>query len=143
MKNGKINFTVLAVCLTVGIIFLFLSEYSENKESGNTSEFDQKAYAEQLECDLADMIEAMQGAGKAEVMITLNSGERYHYVAPSSSLFSTTSSDQAAISAVETPQIKGVSVVCTGAGDDAIRLKITKLVASTLNLSEHQIYVTQ
>ena len=47
------------------------------------------------------------------------------------------------LSSVGAPPIKGVSVVCKGASDAKIRLRITNLISSTLNLSENQIYVTE
>lgn len=148
IKN-KNSTRFLAICLIVGIIFLFLSEYSDTNSSDAKEDFDPDAYTLELESRLEEMLDKMEGVSEAKVMVTLDSGLEYRYSnaveAGSGTLFpsASLSDGNALIAAVGSPRIKGVCVVCRGAANDKTRLRITRLVSSTLNLPEHQIYVTE
>ena len=146
-KGKKLQ--IIFICLIFAIIFLVLSEYSTNTGSKTDDRFDESGYTAALETKLKNIIEQMEGVSQVNIMITLEGSEEYHFVSSNTSydssfLFSSAdSAKDPMISAIGTPPIKGVSVVCKGAEDSALRLKITKLIASTLNLTENQIYVTQ
>ena len=142
-----------------GIIFLFLGEYTgfEKNENENVS-FDETVYTEELEARLSHIIEKMEGVEDVTVMITLKGGISYQYaVQTAKSLSNDSSSTQTLLEMQEDakgqispvlteillPDIKGVSVVCKGGNDGTTRGRIISLVASTLNLKENQIFVTQ
>jgi stage III sporulation protein AG len=139
-----------AICLLLGIMFLFVSEYIGTNGNKTGNDFDEEEYALRLEARLSQLLETMEGVSQVKVMVTLESGEEYRFasqsVTSSDSFFylpSGSGSQEPILTAVGTPKIKGVSVVCKGADQAQIRLRITRLISSTLDLSEHQIYVTE
>ena len=163
MKDTKIkihqkNMPILIICLCLGIIFLFLSEYHLDEERGDLSDdFDEDAYTAILEDKLKNILEEMDGVSQVNVMITLEGGRYYRYAIgsskslngslESSETFLQLQKDSGGNSApilteVLLPKVKGVSVVCQGAEDDAIRGRMIRLIASTLDLNANQIYVT-
>jgi len=146
-RKGK-KLQILAFCLIFGIIFLFLSEYSDTKENSGYDGFDETEYAKALEERLCEILEQMEGVSQVKVMITLGSSKAYHFSSPQSNpdsffVSGSTKTDDAILTSVDAPTIQGVCVVCKGAKNASVRLKITRLVSSTLNLSDNQIYVTE
>jgi len=141
----------IGICLLLGIIFLLCSEYSGTNGKEEGSAFDSGTYRLELEGQLKAILEEMDGVNNVSVMITLDGGEEYRYASQSSTEAGSQSliylqngtQKEPILSSVGAPQIKGVSVVCKGAADAKIRLRITRLISSTLNLSENQIYVTE
>ena len=162
MKNGKRsvfkkNLPILVILFLVGIIFLAVGEYDSNK--GNDSigvKFDEEAYTENLEERLAAMLEKMDGVDDPSVMITLEGSSRYQFAKQEGShlqgsayvnsfLMQETEkgSKEPILVEVDTPTIKGVSVVCHGAENIRTREKIIDLISGTLNLTKNKIYVTE
>jgi stage III sporulation protein AG len=139
-----------AICLLLGIMFLFVSEYIGTNGNKTGNDFDEEEYALRLEARLSQLLETMEGVSQVKVMVTLESGEEYRFasqsVTSSDSFFylpSGSGSQEPILTTVGTPKIKGVSVVCKGASDIRIQKKIIELVGSTLNLSQNQIFVTE
>ena len=155
----KKNLPFLTVLFILGIIFLYVSEYDSNKGKETFGvNFDEKAYVEDLEQRVAAMLEEMEGVEQAHVMITLEGSTRYQfehggsnaldrgssaYVGSLIAETGTGGSESPLLLEVESPKIKGVSVVCRGAKNIQTREKIIGLIASTLNLTKNKIYVTE
>ena len=151
------NIPLIGILFLSGIIFLTLSEYDFNKsEESVGAGFDESAYTRDLEERLSAMLEEMDGVENVRVMITLDSGSRYQYAKEeSTSLQGSTyassiltqdrgsGTKEPILIQVEAPKIKGVSVVCRGAGNSLIREKIIGLISGTLNLTKNKIYVTE
>ncbi len=158
-KNMKKNLPLLAILLIVGIIFLFLSEYTSNEQNKNgaKTDFDPEIYTKNLEERLGAILEEMEGVSQVKVMITLEGGQEYRYATEvnasfyggnsgSETLFvqkDSSGKSSPILATTLAPKIKGVSVVCKGASDIRIQKKIIELVGSTLNLSQNQIFVTE
>ncbi len=158
MKNGKgaflkKNLPLLTILFLLGIIFLTLGEYDSNKGKENLGvEFDEQAYTQNLEQRLSAMLEKMDGVENVSVMITLEGSSRYQFAKQEQgSTFvnsflmqeNTNGSKEPILIEVDTPKIKGVSVVCRGAENIQTREKIIGLISGTLNLTANKIYVTQ
>ena len=154
---NKKTMPILAICFAIGIIFLFLGEYSGFEKIEGEEVFDEKAYTDELETRLEGILNGMDGIQNATVMITLESGLQKDYASQitknangdSSSLetFLEMSADggksEPIIKSTLLPKIRGAVVVCHGAKNPEVQLKIIRLLASTLNLNENQIFVTQ
>ncbi len=147
---------ILALCLTFGIIFLLLSEYSSNeKKDINTDRFDAEIYTKQLEERLSSILQGREGVDHVKVMISLDGTEEYCYATENvieasgtvNSLITLREGESGTKEPILTqknePKIRGVSVVCRGAENIKTRAKIIQLVASTLNLNQNQIFVTE
>ena len=153
-KLQKKKVLILTILFCVGIIFLFLSEYHSYEGSGSLSAVEEdKAYTENLEMRLSEIISEIHGAGKSRVMITLKGSSKNEFAteksSASDSVISTfllqkdaSGNTQPILIKTSAPEILGVSVVCPGAKDPEVKRKILELVAGTLNLNQNQIYVT-
>lgn len=164
MKEKKIqlhkkNMIILPLCLILGIIFLFFSEYSGDKKTDPGNEaWSEAEYTARLEERLAAMIEKMEGTADVKVMITLNGGNSFQYASKTNKSQSGQESSMESflemredasgnlypiLTETRLPTVKGASVVCQGADNPVIQRRIISLVASTLDLNENQIFVTE
>lgn len=115
---------------------------------------------EDLEKRLCTLLESVQGAGKVQVMITLeNTGETIYaqdqktQTQAQNSTVNTTNdtthvvldggnADKALVETQYLPEIKGVAVVCTGGNDIIVVKRITDLVSVVLGISSNRVCVT-
>ena len=152
----KQNRTQLAIILGVAamllILFseLFSTPAKTAANAGSSAAVSETAYREQLETQLTELIEQLDGAGKTAVMITLESGEETIYALDT--LSGQTQEQQthvllddgtALAQTVCTPRVCGVAVVCEGGGDVRVAARITELVRALLDLSANRICVEQ
>ena len=150
----KENRARLAVLLgAAAMLLLLLSELftpSEEPAAASAAPADESAYRQQLEQQLSDLIAQMEGAGRATVMITLESGEETIYALDT--LSGQTQQQQthvllddgtALAQTVCTPRVCGVAVVCEGGGDVRVAVRITELVGALLDVPSNRICVEQ
>ncbi|MBP5289695.1 MAG: hypothetical protein J6Z79_07495 [Clostridia bacterium] len=149
---------LLAGIVAIGIIFILAGEYTSKGKAALDPAFDESSYTSTLEKRLEEIISRVDGVSDARVMVTLAGSATYRYGADqasslmtsvdpaSSSLSYDIGRDHAADAVpvgISAPEIKGVSVVCKGAGSPALRQKVIGLIAGALNLSANRIYVTE
>lgn len=149
----KQNRTKLAVVLGfAAMLLLLLSELLPTKQAEKpiASASEPSAYKAQLEAQLQDLIEQIEGAGTTTVMVTLESGEETVYATDTQS--GQTQSQEthvllddgtALAQTVYSPQVCGVAVVCDGGGDVRVAARITELVRALLDISSTRICVEQ
>lgn len=167
----KLSEKGLKIAIGVGIIaiaVIFLSGFfktDDKKETAAVSSETEFEYVEQLQTRIKEMLEAVEGVGKAEVMITLEDNGENIYVTqgsvntdkqtnPSSSNSERRSSQtsillvedengrkQALLKKTVEPKIKGVVIVCEGGGNDKTVINATELVKTALNISATKICV--
>ena len=149
----KQNRTKLAVVLgAAAMILLLLSELLPTNavKAPVLAPADETAYREQLEKQLQELIEQIDGAGTTTVMITLESGEETVYATDTQS--GQTQSQEthvlledgtALAQTIYLPQVCGAAVVCDGGGDIRVAAQITELVRALLDLSANRIVVAQ
>ncbi|HHW14268.1 MAG TPA: stage III sporulation protein AG [Firmicutes bacterium] len=144
---------------------------NQPKEQGPAAgALDGEAYAAQLERALAETLSQVSGAGTVSVRVFLASGPRREYARKTSGDTRTTQeSDRTGTSRVTTeqheegevtvmrgesggsdvpvvvvthlPEVRGVLVVASGAGDPLVRSELAKAVGTALNLPLHRIEV--
>lgn len=148
----KQNRTKLAVVLGTAAMILLLSELLPTNavKAPVLAPADETAYREQLEEQLQELIEQIDGAGTTTVMITLESGEKTVYATDTQS--GQTQSQEthvlledgtALAQTIYLPQVCGAAVVCDGGGDIRVAAQITELVRALLDLSANRIVVAQ
>lgn len=154
-RAGQKKAMILAMILAVGIMFVLLSEYIPTGASAKDASFDEAAYTESLERRLEEIISRVDGVSEVKVMVTLEGSQRYRYesgavqsvMAASDGVSQNYRADKEGSDAVLTfvamPEIKGVSVVCKGGANAAVRQKVIGLIAGALNLGVNRIYVTE
>ena len=151
--------TQLAIILGVAamLLILFSELFSTPAKTaktaanaGGSAAVSETAYREQLETQLTELIEQLDGAGKTVVMVTLESGEETIYAVDTQSGQMQNQETHVLLedgSALEEttylPAVCGVAVVCDGGGDVRVAARITELVRALLNLSANRICVEQ
>lgn len=128
----KQNRTKLAVVLgAAAMILLLLSELLPTNavKEPVLAPADETAYREQLEKQLQELIEQIDGAGTTTVMITLESGEETVYATDTQS--GQTQSQETHV------------LLEDGGGDIRVAAQITELVRALLDLSANRIVVAQ
>lgn len=155
---------ILGIC---GMVLIMLSEFfpnndevSENNEKAvSDMEYSMEDYTQKMEKRLKDIIQQIDGVGKAEIMLTVNCTEEYVYAEEISSdimrdgdrsssgtenryVFSGNSSDKnALVKKIITPQINGVVIVCEGGDKSSISEKVYNAVSTALDIPSGKIYV--
>ena len=145
----KQNRTQLAIILgVVAMLLILFSKTAAN--AGSSAAVSETAYREQLETQLTELIEQLDGAGKTVVMVTLESGEETIYAVDTQSGQMQNQETHVLLedgSALEEttylPAVCGVAVVCDGGGDVRVAARITELVRALLDLSANRICVEQ
>ena len=120
------------------------------------------SYTENLEARLEEIISSIDGAGKTNVMITLETGEEnvfakqtktqregnndkskesdeYEYVI----IKSATSKEEGLLIEVGQPEIRGVAVVCEGAENLKVKESIISTVTSVLDIKTNKISISK
>ena len=150
---AKQNRARLALLLGgAAMLLIFLSELFpvESKAASAPQQPEESAYKTQLEEQLTELIEQVQGAGKTTVMLTLESGEETVYALDTLSGQTQTQQTHVLLddgSALEQtvylPSVCGVAIVCEGGGDIHVAARITELVGALLDVPSNRICVEQ
>ena len=137
---------ILGVAAMLLILFseLFSTPAKPAASAGSSAAVSETVYREQLETQLKELIEQLDGAGKTVVMVTLESGEETIYAVDTQS--GQMQNQETHVLLEETtylPAVCGVAVVCDGGGDVRVAARITELVRALLDLSANRICVEQ
>lgn len=165
LGKGIVFAAFLLVC---GAAVLVASEISAKEanvpsqtESESTDTYAQE-YASMLEERLESIISSISGAGKTNVMITLESGGEdiylhdYDYGENSDTggknsverkdeyvIIDGSHGEQGIIVKRAEPEIRGVAVVCQGGGSELVCRQITETVTALLNISSARVSVAK
>ncbi len=108
------------------IVLIFLSEiFWKNPEAPENSEAESQAseYAGSLERRLEKILSEIDGAGEIHVMITMDTSGEEVYSAKKSN-----------ISASIMPKVRGVIVICEGAGNIIVKQKVSEAVSRVFGI---------
>ncbi len=142
------------ICLTLGGIWLATSPGKEAVETaGSLAPTDLGLYRQELKLQLEQLLSSVEGVGNVEVMLTLESSSEQVYAENSQSSYDQNGSVLSGSSQSQTvlieggsrektplllyeqmPKIRGVAVVCDGAKDPAVCLKITQMISSLFGI---------
>lgn len=155
LRNDKRMLIIVILGLT-GIVLLALSELlpdepakkTENEEKQTVSD-----YEESLEKRLAETVSAIDGAGRAKVMITLESGDENIYATENKESEKSFERDYVVIKQdgdengmllkVAEPEIRGVAVVCEGADSAQVRQEIINTVTAVLGVGTNRVNIAK
>ena len=137
-----------------GICLIFLSDILFGGREGSTGAARQSTQqavsaatgVQELETRLTEMLESVQGAGKVQVMITLESAgetDRKESYKSEHIIVDAADGKQPLVETHIEPEVKGVAVVCEGGDDITVIKRITDLVSVVLGLSTNRICVTK
>ena len=164
---------ILIIIGIVGIILILLSEFLPASSNNNTKTqvFSSKQYTQDLENQLATLVSGIEGAGKTNVMVTLEDSGEYVYAvqvnqntdttqdAQGSSVTQNQQTDQteqqyiiiddsnggqkALLQTQTEPKVKGVVVVCEGGDDPVVVQRILDTITVALDIPSNQVCVTK
>lgn len=143
----------------LGILLLLFSEIFTEKDntpetaSVSERELDFKSYENNLEDRLKLLLESINGAGKVNVMITIESGDEMVYATETERsdknedkkyvLVDTDGNDDGLLLKVAQPEVRGVAVVCQGADSPEVKRQITDAVTSVLRISSNRVSISK
>lgn len=139
----------------VGVVLIGLTEVLPGRETEQVAAaaVTEAQVEEALEERITGLLSAVEGVGRCRVMVTLESGTRSVYATASTVTASGTSeqvltvnTDTGPVGLLLTriqPTVKGVAVVCDGAGDPAVCRQVTDLIAAAFHISERRICVAK
>ena len=132
LDSKKIRNIIIVVGL-IGIGLIFLSNWVDfgSLTSGDEA-FSVKTYSTKIENDLQTVISKIEGAGKTEVLLTMENSVEYVYLDNS-----TTKTKE-----IE-PLIRGVLVVCEGGDDPVVVERVTDAVTKALDISTAKVCITK
>ena len=151
---------LLFVLGLAGLALILLADLFPSKEGQRTQQESLQgtsqglAYTQQMEAKLTELIEQIEGAGRTQVMITLDAGEENVYALNekegsqgdhewSHIILGTGDGDQALVEMTWQPTIRGVAVVCEGAGNVTVASQITQAVSVLLGVSTNRISIAK
>ena len=155
---------VLLLCALLSVVLLIASEFTgDDTESSKLQEnvrISSEEYIEKQEERLKDLLEGIDGAGKVEVMITLESCYENIYLKDSTVKTKTDNDDfskeeeenyitvknssnieEGVIIKVYEPVVKGVAVVAEGGNNTEIKMAIIETVSAVFNINSANISV--
>lgn len=142
---------ILAGLLGLGLIFL---SDSAGRTSGAaqepTASTQIEAYEAQMERRLTELIERMDGAGQAQVMVTFEAtGETVYALDERISQDGSTQSEhvlaggQPVTREMLLPTVQGVAVLCQGGDDVVVQARVTEAVSVLLGITTNRISVAK
>lgn len=125
--------TIFIVTGLAAIVLIFLSSsFVSGEEVDNANHFDTNAYHQSLSEEIKSMVESIEGAGKAKVMLTLENSYEYVYL-----------DDDKTLRQVNEPTIRGVVVACEGGNSPVVCAEITDLLRTILNVPSNKVCVSK
>ena len=154
-RFGKYRYGILV--LAIGLLLILLPT-SGSEESANTDTADTEEYfsVEVMEEKLEEILSQIEGAGRIDVMLTVESGMKHIFAQDGrverdsnqlleereTVVVSSGSGTQETVLVQQIyPQFQGALVVSEGGGDPSVRLSLTEAVAALTGLGADKISV--
>lgn len=167
-KNAAIALAILGIAIIFFSDMLFSSK-SNNNVSANTTAISSTLtdYVEKSEAKLKKVLEGIEGAGKCEVMITLEAGSEFIYATEKKATQNTVNDKSSGSDKKETsentedkyiiindngsekpivikeiqPKIKGVAVICEGGDRAIVKNRVTETITTLLDVPANKVCV--
>lgn len=165
MKKDKKTVTAVMILGTGGLILIMLSSVIPGKkqpsEPAVTEEMagfsDSAGYCHETERRLEEFLESIEGTGRVKVYLTVGTDQRYVYAREERFSRSENKTEEeekyvmigggngknALIETVETPEITGAVVACTGCDSPVVAERIYRAVSAALGIPAGKIFVTK
>ena len=157
LKTDKKTLVIFLIGF-VGMFLVLVSDGSTEKNSGEEHNFvsNNILSESELAVQVEKLVEAIDGAGKAKVMITYKSYEETVYAHNSDEssdtsgrneftseyiILDTGDKEEGMKVKIILPEIKGVAVVCQGGGNSVIKEQIISAISALFNISSNKISV--
>lgn len=137
---SKYRWAVLILLL--GVVLMLIPSGQDRQSEPAATEATEPA--EDLEGRLANLLTRIQGVGKAEVLLTVQTGKTTVYRIDEDGTVIVTDENRTQnglVERVEAAQYRGAVVVCQGADSPTVKLNVVEAVASVTGLSADRITV--
>ena len=147
-----------ALVALAGVVLMLLPGKKDSMPDAETAEGETFSL-EETERRMAEVLGSVEGVGKVRVMLTLRSGETLSLAEDSSSALGSggdvrqdsqvltvnrgSGKQEVVVTQRLYPTYQGAVVVCQGAGDSRVRLRVMETVAVLTGLSSDKISVVQ
>ena len=148
LKFEVILIIILAVIL-IGVL-IFSNGFSVSKLFNNSTTVN-SSYQQNLETQLESLISNLDGAGKVKVMVTFLGSESEVLAKNVESIEENgviktvetiiTVSGKPYVTKTENPEIKGVIIICEGGENLTVKMNITEIITTALNVSADKIRI--
>ena len=152
-EKKRVNLLIAAGL--AGLLLICVSEWiPETKDSAPVQTAVSGNYEQQLEERLTGLISAMDGAGRAKVMVTLEAEEETVYAQDtessrdsggetSRSTHVLTGGSAGLVETVLQPEVRGVAVLCEGGDQPGVQRRVTELVSALTGVGANHITVNK
>jgi len=160
IKNNK--WIVFIFIIGLGLMLLPTEKSGEKKETELVMQEDYDEYKDKTEKDLKSIISQIKGAGRVDVMITVNDSGSTYFALDESESHTNRSEEQSSerqtqhvfkskgsnteeplITTKKVPQISGVLICAQGAHDARVKNNIISAVEALLGVKSHRIEVLE
>ncbi len=150
---GRYQYVLLVLAAGVLLLLLPLGGGGEDKSAHTPAQLQEEFDLEAFENRLAEVLSQIQGAGEAQVVLTLKSGSRQVLAqdtqrgadgdSSSATVTLGRGSGSQEVVPLQTlaPQFQGALVVCPGGGDPEVCLQIVQAVSALTGLGSDRISV--
>ena len=136
------------------VVSEFIPESEEDVEiTENDDEMSFTSYEKDIEERFKNLIESIDGVGKVQVLVTIDSGDEKVYATESKKtenneeksyvLVDIEGSDSGLLLKIAQPEIRGVAIVCQGADSPTVRNAVVGAVTSVLGISSNRVNVSK
>ncbi|HHY53268.1 MAG TPA: hypothetical protein GX499_08515 [Clostridiales bacterium] len=176
--SKDVRLKIIVLLGLIGMLMILISQFlsrgaaaPQKPPNEATASFTSEEYIASLESKLQKLVSGIDGVGRAEVMITLESGVEYVYAQEQKRNTDTTREPgeddailvnqkenveqtyilveteygkrEALVLTQKQPKIQGVVVVCEGADDIRVQEKVTSVVTTALGIPSNRVCVVK
>lgn len=161
LKEDK-RFLIIIAVGVLGMALIFLSELKPAaKDVHNEPENETLSYEESIELKLKTLIESIEGAGKARVMVVFDSSKEEVFAKDTDEdveknekdgsqktkskyiIIENDDGENGLLTKSVYPRVCGVAIVCDGAGDSVIKQRIIETVCALFDINSTNISVVR
>ncbi|MBQ7756528.1 MAG: stage III sporulation protein AG [Oscillospiraceae bacterium] len=160
-KDNRLK--ILFIIGIIGILLIFLSSFFEDEKTKETSvsqssiDTNTDEFIENTEKELVNLLKDISGVGEVKVMVSVSGTTELEYAQELTKdndeqsnsyknqyvFIENNGEKEALVKKINKPQISGVCVVCRGGEDVKVIEKVTRAVATVLDISSTSICVMQ
>lgn len=147
MKNKKFLEYGLIFILVLAVFVFVLATFSDSSDKTVSAEDSVGQYVERLEAKLSSVLSAVEGAGKVDVIISVEEGMETVYAYETVTKGETTTQTPVLVGGKPVivkeiyPPVTGVLIVAQGAGSISVMRKLQQATISLLNVDIQQIEI--
>jgi stage III sporulation protein AG len=128
LKSDKNFIRIIFIIGIAGILLIFCSTFFDSSSKASSTITSVSEYQETEQERIEEIIEQIQGVGRAKVMLTMENSSEQVY------------SDDTIIKEIE-PVVRGVVIACDGADNSTVKENVLELVTKAFNISSDKVCI--